>query len=311
MSKPSKSTTMARCAASALLAAVEIYNKPTVEYREQTFALLIVNAWEVLLKARIVQECGNRLHSIYRREKNSKRYRKIQETPITITVEQALGRISVPEDVRGNIEGLILVRNEAAHMGSLSGQLQQNILQYGTATVQNFIKLARWWFNHPVHVPYLLPVGFIGAVEGTEGSLHLRQRQLLKNLSQIASKYSKVESEYAVVMKVEVQLTRKLTGGGSIGSTNDLNAPSVRVSDDEALQRYPAPYDEVVTQCARRYSDFKRNQHFYKVMKRIKEDPECAYERKLDPNNDKSAKKVFYNLENTLARLDGEYASSK
>ena len=44
MSRPKREIVMARCATSAVPAAIEIYNKPTVEYREQTFALLMVNA---------------------------------------------------------------------------------------------------------------------------------------------------------------------------------------------------------------------------------------------------------------------------
>ena len=37
---------MAKCAESALLAAFEVYNKPLIENREQTLALLLVNAWD-------------------------------------------------------------------------------------------------------------------------------------------------------------------------------------------------------------------------------------------------------------------------
>ena len=66
MARPKREIIMARCAASALLAAIEIYNKPTVEYREQTLALLVTNAWEVLLKARIVQQSGGKLETLYR-----------------------------------------------------------------------------------------------------------------------------------------------------------------------------------------------------------------------------------------------------
>ena len=62
---------MARCAREALFAAVEIYNKPRVEFREQTVAFLLVNAWEVLLKARIVQQNGGKIQSIYQRKSNS------------------------------------------------------------------------------------------------------------------------------------------------------------------------------------------------------------------------------------------------
>jgi len=34
-----------------MLAAIEIYNKPQIEYRDECFLILLVNAWELLLKA--------------------------------------------------------------------------------------------------------------------------------------------------------------------------------------------------------------------------------------------------------------------
>src|SRR5215831_16414692 len=46
-------------AEAALVAAVEIYNKPAFRYREETFALLAINAWELLLKARLLKDGGN------------------------------------------------------------------------------------------------------------------------------------------------------------------------------------------------------------------------------------------------------------
>ena len=42
----------------ASLAAVEIYNKPNIQYREETFSILMLNAWEILLKARMIQHTG-------------------------------------------------------------------------------------------------------------------------------------------------------------------------------------------------------------------------------------------------------------
>jgi hypothetical protein len=40
----------------ACCAAIEIYNKPVVPHREETFAILVTAAWELLLKARLVKE---------------------------------------------------------------------------------------------------------------------------------------------------------------------------------------------------------------------------------------------------------------
>jgi hypothetical protein len=42
-----------RNAKSALLAAIEIYNKPGFQYRDECFVILLLNAWELYLKALI------------------------------------------------------------------------------------------------------------------------------------------------------------------------------------------------------------------------------------------------------------------
>jgi len=49
----------------AALAAIEVYNKPDFRYREESFVILLVNAWELLLKAKILKDSKNRLSSLY------------------------------------------------------------------------------------------------------------------------------------------------------------------------------------------------------------------------------------------------------
>ena len=38
------------------LLAIEIYNKPTIKYRVEGFALFVVNAWELMLKAHLINK---------------------------------------------------------------------------------------------------------------------------------------------------------------------------------------------------------------------------------------------------------------
>ena len=111
-------------------------------------------------------------------------------------------------------------------------------------------------------------------------------------------------------MHIRVELNRGLSGGGNIGLTNNPNVPKVSISDDEALKAFPNSYNDVVERCRSRYPEFKRNKSFYLAMQEVNQDPKCTYERKLDPNTEKSSKKRFYNLKQTFARLDHEYASS-
>lgn len=120
MARPKRELVMARCAREALLAAVEIYNKPTVQYREQTATFLLVNAWEVLIKARIVQENGGRIQAIYRRKRNSNRFAYSADGEVlTIEIRGAVNRSKLPQEVRSNILGLVKIRNRAAHLGVL------------------------------------------------------------------------------------------------------------------------------------------------------------------------------------------------
>lgn len=47
----------------AFLLAIELYNKPTIKYRIEDFSLFICNAWELMLKAHMINKFGE--SSIY------------------------------------------------------------------------------------------------------------------------------------------------------------------------------------------------------------------------------------------------------
>ena len=49
----------------AAISAIEVYNKPDFKYREETFSILMINAWEILFKAKIIKDNKNKLRSIY------------------------------------------------------------------------------------------------------------------------------------------------------------------------------------------------------------------------------------------------------
>ena len=48
-----------------MLSAIEIYNKPDFLYREETFAILSVNSWELLFKAKLFKQNNYKENSIY------------------------------------------------------------------------------------------------------------------------------------------------------------------------------------------------------------------------------------------------------
>ena len=61
----SRSRLMLEKSVAAMLSAIEIYNKPDFKYREETFSVLCINAWELLLKAKVLNLASNKPAALY------------------------------------------------------------------------------------------------------------------------------------------------------------------------------------------------------------------------------------------------------
>jgi hypothetical protein len=71
-------------AQAAMLAAIEIYNKPRFAYRDECFSILLLNAWELILKALISK---NR-KSIYYPKKRTEAYKTLSCRDAFASVEK-------------------------------------------------------------------------------------------------------------------------------------------------------------------------------------------------------------------------------
>lgn len=129
----------------AMLSAIEVYNKPQMTYRDEVTVMLVVNAWELALKAVLRQK--NR--SIFYPKLRGQRYR-------SIGIDDALGRVNAnnlwPAGVDGsavtaNIKALTEYRDRAVHLYNAQGLgaviypfLQQNVLNYRDFMLAKFKK---------------------------------------------------------------------------------------------------------------------------------------------------------------------------
>ncbi len=88
----------------AFLLAIENFNRPTIIYRLECFAYLICNAWELMLKAHMINSMGER--SIY--YKDSKR---------TLSLEKCIEKVFTnnKDPLRLNLEKIIELRNISTH----------------------------------------------------------------------------------------------------------------------------------------------------------------------------------------------------
>lgn len=87
----------------AFVMGLEIYNKPTIKYRIEEFSFFVCNAWELMLKAEIL----NRGDSIYFKDNPDR----------TISLEGAIKKIYSDETtrVRLNLEKIVELRNISTH----------------------------------------------------------------------------------------------------------------------------------------------------------------------------------------------------
>lgn len=84
---------------------IELYNKPTIKYRVEGFAFFICNAWELMLKAYMIDKKG--MASIYYKN-NSDR---------TLSLENCIREVFTNDKspIRKNLEKIVELRNIGTH----------------------------------------------------------------------------------------------------------------------------------------------------------------------------------------------------
>ena len=102
---------MVRNAKSALLAAIEIYNKPGFQYRDECFVILMLNAWELFLKALISKNTG----SIYYPKERKKPHRTLSLADAFTRAQNYFPKNIEALPVGANLTHLGAYRDNAVH----------------------------------------------------------------------------------------------------------------------------------------------------------------------------------------------------
>lgn len=305
----------------AALSAIEIYNKPDFKYRAETFSILMVNSWELLLKAKILSDNNNKLNSIYAREKrqlksgkaSKKLYYKRNRSgnPMTISIGGALHilRTKEPENITdrlvANITLLIEIRDNSIHLTNHDLALDSNLQEVGTACLKNYIEIMNRWFNFDLtrYNFFLMPMTFFHDSDVIESfsikNYNEQTQNLLKYLSKIEDRYPSDESIiYNVTLKVETKFVKSSSESAfKFKYSNDPNATEVFITEEDALKKYPFDYASLTRKLVERYSDFKQNQKYHDIRTPLKNDTRYCRIRRLDPNNPNSSKKEYYSTE--------------
>ncbi len=321
MAKSIKKTIIEK-SVNALISAIEIYNKPDFKYREESFCVLMVNAWELLLKAKILDENGNDKKSLYIKyhPKNINGHRSARwEYKLARTGnKQTIGLLkclelvkqysSLDSNTEANIKTLTEYRDNAIHFYNPSLKLAKSLHEVGSGSIISFLNLLHEWFGATLerYNLYLLPLSFFSSGSYTKVP-SLNEEKLLLDFIEEEKRTHPFDknslNNYAVYIKVDFGSKSSKTTG--IHLTNNPNTPGVHLSDEELSKKYPLSYAELIEKCSSRYSDFKLNQDFHNYRKQYLDNLKFCYPRY--PNLKQTGDPRYHYSTGILEEFDKKY----
>jgi hypothetical protein len=316
------------------VSAIEIYNKPDFLYREETFSILMINAWELLLKSKILFETNNKAASIYEFEHHTNKTGKTSKkvyikrnragNPHTIGLMRALNKlisdcsIKIDESCMANINLLMEIRDNSVHYRNDHPLLKLRVQEVGTASLKNYLTLIKEWFGEDLSKFnfYLMPLSFYHEFELMESfTLSSKNKEingLLKHIHNKATQFnSNPENPFNVILGIQTKFV-KSTDPSALPFTysDDPDAIKITYGEEDIRRRYPLDYKELNRTLRKRYTDFKENQNYHKIRTDLAGNRRYCRLRYLDPNNPKSSKKPFFSKE-IIHLFDPYYTKKK
>ncbi len=303
---------------SCMISAIELYNKPDFKYREDTFAILAINAWELILKSQLLKHNKYNFKSICQTEplKTKKGDTHKTKTIIsknrsgnkkTLSLESVIENLNkkqkIPEPIINNIAILTELRDNAIHFINYD-DISKQVQELGFACIKNYMTYIK---EHSIEIDvnkynlYLMPLAYIN--EKVIADVEFRGE--IKNFLSYSKKL-KIEStsSYDVLLSIDVQFKKGNSLDAIKVKTSDNADVTISLSEEDILKKYPWNYKKVAYEAKKRYSDFKQNNTFNKAISEIKNQEKLAIERKLYPDNPNSNNKTYYYSTNVWNILD-------
>jgi len=165
----------------AFLMAIEVYNKPTIRYRVEGFSMFICNAWELLLKAKMISSDGEK--SIYYKD-NPER---------TLSLENCIAKVFTNQKtpLRINLEKIIELRNTSTHF--ITEEYEMVYVPLFQACVFNYTEKIHDFFG--IDMSQYVPQNFL--------TLTVSLRPL--DIEEIRAKYPQEIADRLIKMSSEIQ----------------------------------------------------------------------------------------------------------
>lgn len=307
-------------AISAYFAAIEIHNKPNIQYRYEVVTLLMMNAWELALKAFIRKYIKGK--SIFETDNEH-----------TISLEKAIAYTSEyinkqkPKSfvaLQKNLEEIEKYRNGIVHF--YCEELEPYIFMLIARSALNFVEFIKVYFDKDIMQDdglFIMPLGFKLPFRPEEflsnnAAKYVAGKETKEFINSIVNTIRELNSEGiddSIVLGFDIYLesVKKARNSDILAAitnvedadfslakvtnlkfTQDPNAQIFNMSDDEFRRIWKHTHQDVVDWCRDNIKGFKQNSEFNKYKREIEQDINCAYTRKLDNMSPSSPSKTFY-----------------
>lgn len=294
---------------SALFAGIEIHNKPHIAYRYPTAVILIVNAWELVMKAYVYKFIGK--NYIY---ENDKKHTITFLKALTLTRDH-INYKNKNNRYKAAFENLNLLNYyRCANIHFIERTLDPVIFMLISKAVLNYDQFLEDFFQKDITKDdnlIILPVGFklpfdpIEYLKQDYGKAHNDfSNHVVQTIRELNAK--NVQDSIVIGFDVYTASVKKVTNADIVAAidqahgdvvltkriqiTDDPNAPAVRAED----LLLPLTYQDVREKVKKRRPDIKFNDIFNRSMKKVKSNPVLCQTRYLDPKKKSGTKKDFY-----------------
>lgn len=268
---------------------LETINRLSIQYRVETFCYLICNAWELLLKAKILEASGNDRDSIFRSKKKGMERRE------SLSLRECLERIfpNQTEPERRNIELIAELRDEAVHL--VLSRVPTDVLGLFQACVINYHRRLNDWFgislSDRVHVGMMSIVYDLGPHQGDMSNKRLRREMgrdaadyLTRYSAQIKNEFDQLRRpvQFSVGIEYRLALTKSNNDADMVlsqGPTGSATVQIVEVPKDPS-KSHPYRQVEVIQKLLTALPGLSINQHDIQSVNKaygIKQRPEYFY----------------------------------
>lgn len=316
--KYSRSNIVLQKSIEAAKAAIELYNKPEFPYRNESFSILMINAWELLLKAKKLKENHNKMTSIYVKEKikskkgtitNRERYRKNRTGNFsTLSITDLIKTEISDKNLIANLSLLLEIRDNAIHCFNKPKLLEKHYLEIIGATLSSFQTALMNWFSFDISSDsmFIIPIGFNLPKEYDLTDVSTKEeKNILKYISEQRN-HTDTTSDYDIALNIEVKFTKSKSEKAQEVRYSSDGLP-IKIDTEEVFKgKYPLNYDELLSKLQNRYVDFKQNKKFYSLKKNLEADKKYAGVRYLDYYAQKGIKKTYYSSE-IIKEFDKHY----